>query len=102
MAGDAYGHAQLDGLYAQLYAEGKVGPVPPPCIVTVTTDLTVWGHPGVDYITTMKAGETAEVNGQDAAGNWWYVNTGTNWGWVSRQYTRLQPEADISSIPVRD
>jgi hypothetical protein len=102
MAGDAYGHAQLDGLYQQLYAEGKVGPVPPPCIVTAITDLTVWGHPGVDYITTMKAGETAEVNGQDAAGNWWYVNTGTNWGWVSRQYTQLQPEADISSILVRD
>ncbi len=102
MPGDAYGHAQLDGLYDQLYAEGKVGPVPPPCIVTATTDLTVWGHPGVDYITSLHAGETAEVNGQDAAGNWWYVNTGTAWGWVSRQYAQIQPEANVSSIRIVD
>ncbi|MBI5959446.1 MAG: hypothetical protein HY866_11970 [Chloroflexi bacterium] len=96
----AYGHAQLDALYDSLYAQGEVGPVPPACLVTARQDLTVWTTPGEGPIGVLSAGQTAAIYGRTEDSEWWYVNSGFGWGWVSREQVELQPEMQIDLIPI--
>jgi uncharacterized protein YgiM (DUF1202 family) len=104
LSGDAYGHAQLDSLYGQLLAEGKVQPPPPPCTLTSRAQVFVWSGPGNNYVQlrTMQAGQTAEVQGRDEEARWWYILTGSGgvWGWVDARLVDLQPGADAAGFPV--
>lgn len=43
---------------------------------------------------------TAAVVGRNASNTWWQVNYNGIVGWVTAEYTRMQANADINSIPV--
>ena len=97
-----YSHAVLDSLYDQLYAEGKVGPVPPPCQVTARQLLTVYTTP--DSVSapvwTLAAGDSLDVYGRNDDTTWFTVSSPGGWGWVSADAVDLQPGAEVDLMPI--
>jgi hypothetical protein len=99
-----YGHAQLDALYAQLLAEGMVGPPPPPCKLVAISETTVYSSPSLysDRVGDLRPGVMTDVSGRNADSNWWYIRLDQGRGWVSASSTVLQPGADVDAIPVTE
>ncbi len=102
MSGDQYSHAVLDSLYDQLYAEGKVGPVPPPCQVTARDSLTVYTTPDAASapVWTLAAGESLDVYGRNDGDTWFQVVTPGGWGWVRADAVNLQMGAEVDRMPI--
>lgn len=98
-------HAVLDSIYAQLLADGEVGPVPPPCVVTARGQAILWNSRDADgqqQVGVMQAGEIAEVYGRTEDSTWWNVlYPDAGYGWVRAEDVDLQPGADASLIPVQ-
>ena len=99
-----YGHAQLDALYAQLLAEGKVGPPPPPCKLVAISETTVYSSPSLygDRVGDLRPGALADVSGRNTDSSWWYVRLDQGWGWVIANSTVVQPGTDADAIPVTE
>ena len=99
-----YGHAQLDALYGQLLAEGKVGPPPPPCKLVAISETTVYSSPSrySDRVGDLRPGVLVDVSGRNDDSSWWYVRLDQGWGWVNASTTVLQPRADVDAFPVME
>jgi PKD repeat protein len=75
---------------------------PGPPHLTTATDLNLRGGPGMAYpvLGLVPAGETAEVTGVSADGNWWQVKSSDaagERGWLSARYVTTQ---NVASVPL--
>ncbi len=97
-----YSHAVLDSLYDQLYAEGKVGPIPPACQVTARQTVTVYTTPDAASapLWTLSAGDSLDVYGRNDGTTWFSVLSPGGWGWVSADAVDLQPGAEVDLMPI--
>lgn len=80
-------------------------PQPQPTQYTVTANpfpVNIRTGPGTSFddIGNLPAGATAQVVGRNSNSTWWQINYQGVVGWSSALYARIQPGADISTIPV--
>jgi hypothetical protein len=96
------GHAYLDGLYQSLLEEGKIEPVPPPCLITAQRDTLIF--PSLDSTTApagvLYTGQSAAIYGRNSAGTWWYIASAVGYGWISDADSIIQPETEVDLVPV--
>lgn len=98
----------IDQLYT-LPGSGSSAPaapanVPPPTGYTITAGdtLNIRSGPGTSFavVGKMPFEAQAAVLGRDASNIWWQIDYNGVVGWVSARVGRIQPDANINSIPV--
>jgi hypothetical protein len=96
----------------QLYtlpASGALGPAQPGHVplptgyqITAADALNIRSGPGTGFgvVGKMPFEAQAVVLGRDASNIWWQIDYNGVVGWVSARFGRIQPDANINSIPV--
>ncbi|MBL8156572.1 MAG: SH3 domain-containing protein, partial [Anaerolineae bacterium] len=82
---------------------GLAQPVDTGYITTALATVNVRNAPNVRsgaILVKMQRGETARVIGRTSDNRWWMVNFNGTTGWVSSTYAQLQPNAELTRIPV--
>jgi hypothetical protein len=81
------------------------GDVPPPTgyLITAGDALNIRSGPGTnfDIVGKMPFEAQAAVLARDASNTWWMIDYNGVVGWVSARIGRIEPGANINSIPVR-
>lgn len=81
------------------------GSAPPPSsgyVVTTIGGVNVRSLPSTSgaILGTLRANQSAQVVGRNSNSTWWQIRFNNTTGWVSAGYARIQPDADIGSIPI--
>lgn len=79
-------------------------PIPSPTgyLVTAADSLIVRNGPGRSFtrVGTIPYQAEANILGRNSSSTWWFVDYNGVVGWVSAQFGRIQPGANINSIPI--
>ena len=101
---DAHPVEQLYTLPAANSAAAAPASVPPPTgyQITAADALNIRSGPGRSFgvVAKMPFDAQADVLGRDRGSLWWLIDYQGAVGWVSSYYGRIQPDANINSIPV--
>jgi uncharacterized protein YraI len=81
------------------------GSPPPPSsgyVVTAAIGVNVRSLPSTSgaILGTLRPSQSAQVIGRNSNSTWWQIRFNNATGWVSAGFARIQPDADISRIPI--
>jgi uncharacterized protein YgiM (DUF1202 family) len=91
---------------ANVNCSSSSGGNPPPAasgyVVTAAIGVNIRSLPSTSgaILGTIRANQSAQVIGRNSNSTWWQVRFGSITGWVSAGFARIQPDADVSRVPI--